>query len=71
MAVRIANGVNVLDANLAGNSVATVRNMLTQALNIDEEARTLVNGEEVAGDCILADGDELEFVKASGVKGLC
>lgn len=69
MATRIINGVNELSASLADQTVAAVRQMLSQALNIDPAAKPLVNGETVAESYFLQDEDELEFVKASGEKG--
>ena len=69
MAVQIVNGVNTLSAALSGRTVADVRAMLAQALNIDPASKAMVGGEEVADDYQLVDGDELEFVKASGTKG--
>ena len=65
----IINGVNTLSADLAGKTVNEVRDMLSQALNIDPEAQSVVNGDSVAEDYTLATGDELEFIKSSGVKG--
>ena len=65
----IINGVNTLAADLNGKSVAEVRAMLSQALNIDPEAAPVVNGDQVAEDYVLAAGEELEFVKSSGTKG--
>ena len=69
MATTIINGVNQLSADLAGKTVAEVRGMLAQALNIDVEATPQINGEQVEETHQLVDGDELEFVKASGTKG--
>ncbi|MDP2709490.1 MAG: MoaD/ThiS family protein [bacterium] len=69
MATKIINGVNQLSAELAGRTVNEVRGMLTQALNISPEANPVVNGSAVDANYALADGDELEFVKASGTKG--
>jgi hypothetical protein len=66
---QIINGVNTLSANLVGKSVVDVRTMLSQALNIDPQARPLVNGADADASYILQDGDELEFVKAAGEKG--
>ena len=66
---KIICGVNQLDANLEGKSVAEVRNMLAQALNIDPEATPMIDGESVAEDYVLQASDELEFIKASGEKG--
>lgn len=66
---KVISGVNQLEAGLAGQSVATVRNMLSQPLNIDVASKPVVNGESVDEAYCLEDGDELEFVKASGEKG--
>jgi len=66
---KIINGVNTLSAQMCGKSVAEVRGMLSQALNIDTVAVPTVNGSTVDPSYILKDGDELEFVKASGEKG--
>jgi len=44
--------------------------MLQQALNIGASATAYVNGEKADSERILRDGDKLEFIKASGVKGL-
>jgi len=68
--VKVINGVNELSAELAGKTVNNVRGMLAQALNIDPAAVANING-QAQPDCntVLSDGDELEFVKASGTKG--
>ena len=66
---KIINGVNTLDADLAGKTVGEIRAMLAQALNIDGAANPVANGETVGEDYILRANDELEFVKASGEKG--
>jgi molybdopterin converting factor small subunit len=67
--VKIVSGVNVMDLQLEGKTVADVRAMLAQALNIDPQANSLINGESVEANIVLSDGDELEFVKAAGEKG--
>lgn len=69
MPVTIVNGVNTITASLAGKTVAEVRAMLAQALNIDPASVAMVDGEVVEGTHILGDGQEVEFVKASGTKG--
>jgi hypothetical protein len=69
MATTIISGVNTLEANLTGKSVSEVRAMLTQALNIDSDAVPKINDLIVDPSYIMKDGDELEFVKASGTKG--
>ena len=66
---RIINGVNELSAPLGGKTVADVRAMLAQALNIDPAAKAVVDGANVGEDYELGDGESLEFVKAAGEKG--
>jgi hypothetical protein len=65
----IISGVNNISTDLNGKSVAEIRQMLGQALNIAPDSRPVVNGNEASEDYILESGDELEFVKASGEKG--
>lgn len=69
MANQVLYGVNTLSASLEGRTVSAVRAMLSQALNIPADAQATVGGQAVAEDYILCDGDEVEFVKASGTKG--
>ncbi len=66
---KIINGVNELSSNLTGRTAGEVRAMLAQALNIDPTAAAMVAGGKVGEDYVLADGDELEFVKSAGEKG--
>ncbi len=66
---QITNGVNELNSDLAGRTVGQVRSMLSQVLNIDPAAVPMVDGEQVGEEYVLADGDDLEFVKAAGTKG--
>jgi len=66
---KIVSGVNTLDGGLAGKSVSEIRNMLSQPLNIDSSSKAVVDGEEVNEEYVLGEGQELEFVKASGEKG--
>ena len=65
----IISGVNNISSDLRGKSVAEIRQMLSQALNIATETRPVVNGESVSEDYVLEAGEELEFVKSSGEKG--
>jgi len=66
---QIINGVNTLSADLAGRTINDIRAMLAQALNIDSFATPVVNGQAADASHTLHEGDELEFVKASGTKG--
>lgn len=67
--INVRNGVNEMDWDLDGQTVANVRKNLAQVFNVDPKAATYVNGEEVTPSHVLRDGDELEFVKSSGIKG--
>jgi HTH-type transcriptional regulator / antitoxin HigA len=68
VSVTVKNGVNSLTGDLAGRTVADVRSMLRQALNIASEAGAYVNGEIADSERVLENGDKLEFIKASGQK---
>jgi addiction module HigA family antidote len=59
-----------MTAELAGRTVGEARKVLQQPLNIDPKATVYVNGEVADSERVLRDGDKLEFIKASGVKGL-
>ena len=67
--VNVVNGVNPLSAPLEGRTVAEIRGMLSQALNIAPDAQAMVAGAAADSGHVLTDGDELEFVKPSGTKG--
>jgi hypothetical protein len=60
---------NLPDLNIAGKTVGKVRGSLKTALNIDEKAKSLVNGKEVNDDYVLQPDDNLEFVRLAGTKG--
>jgi hypothetical protein len=68
--VRVLYGVHSLEANLAGRAVADVRQALRQALNISPQAVAVVDGREVEEGFILLAGQQLEFVRLAGEKGL-
>ena len=67
--VRVLYGVHALEANLAGRTVADVRQALRQALNISPQAVAIVDGREVEESTILVAGQQLEFVRLAGEKG--
>lgn len=54
---------------LSGKTVAQVRSLLSQLLNIDPESKASVNGTDVGESHIVQDGDEVVFSKKSGEKG--
>ncbi len=68
--VRVLYGVHALEANLVGRAVADVRQALRQALNISPQAVAVVDGREVGEGFILLAGQQLEFVRLAGEKGL-
>ena len=69
-ATRVIYGVNELELDLAGKSLRGVWRALEQVLNIPREARATVNGATADDDYVVRPGDEIEFQKAAGVKGL-
>ncbi len=69
MAITVQNGVNEYTGELAGRSVAQLRSMLAQPLNIDPQAVPYVEGHSVTEDTLVNDFATLEFIKASGSKG--
>jgi fructosamine-3-kinase len=70
MSVEVTSGVNEMSLDLAGKTVSEVRNQLSSVLGIDSSYTAKVNGSETNDSYTLEDGDELEFVKASGSKGV-
>jgi antitoxin HicB len=70
MAVTVICGVNSLErSGLIGKTVAEVRSLVKQALNVDPRAGTAVNGQTVDATYVLQDGDQLEFVHPGDTKG--
>lgn len=69
-AVEVISGVNEMTLEgIAGKKVSEVRSELGSTLGIDSTYEAKVNGSSVQASYVLKDGDELEFVKASGSKG--
>lgn len=69
-ATRVIYGVNELELDLAGKSIRGIWRALEQVLNIPREARVSVNGAAADDEYVVRPGDEIEFQKAAGVKGL-
>ena len=69
-ATKVIYGVNELDLDLAGKSVRGIWKVLEQVFNIPRDAVVTVNGTRVDDTWVVEAGDELEFTKAAGVKGL-
>lgn len=67
---KVIYGVNELDLELAGKPVSEIWKVLEQVFNIPRDAVVTVNGTRVDDTWVVREGDELEFTKAAGVKGL-
>ena len=67
---KVVYGVNELDLDLAGKSVRGIWKVLEQVFNIPRDAGVTVNGSRVEDDYVVRPGDEIEFQKQAGVKGL-
>jgi hypothetical protein len=70
-ATKVIYGVNELDLDLAGRSVRGIWKTLEQVFNIPRDAQVTVNGTRVDDEYVVRPGDEIEFQKAAGVKGIC
>ena len=67
---KVIYGVNELDLDLAGKTVHGIWKALEQVFNIPRDAAVTVNGARVGDDYLVRPGDEIEFQKQAGVKGL-
>jgi len=68
--VAVTYGVNRIVQDLGGKSIRGIWNLLQQALNLPRETTVRVNGQIVADDHVVQPGDEVEFLKPAGVKGV-
>jgi len=70
MAIKVVCGANTQELeDFEGKSVSEVREGLAEALNIPDDARAIITGDNVNDGYCLQDGDVLEFVRPSGDKG--
>lgn len=67
--VRVIHGPTLLDAPLAGLTVAEAHTMLASSLGLDDGIDVVVDGEDAAPDMRLQRGSTLEFVHRTGEKG--
>jgi hypothetical protein len=67
--VKVIHGCHDQTFAVAGRSVETIRRSLQEVFNISPEAKSLVNGYEVAFSHLLGAGEVLEFVRGWCWKG--
>ena len=67
--VHISCGASSGNFPVVGKTVGQVADFLKEVLNIDEDAISIVNGNEVDEDYVLQRGETLEFLKKAGRKG--
>jgi hypothetical protein len=71
--VTIIHGANEVSYEVAGKSVKYIRDALSAVLTIPSDAQALIDGKPVTDEAntILASQQTCEFIKSSGVKGIC
>lgn len=67
--VDVIHGVYAHSLPLAGMTVRQARTELEERMNIDPEALAVVDGQEVADDTVLLEGQVLNFLTPAGEKG--
>jgi len=68
--VQVTHGVSSNAFDVAGRTVRYVRESLGTLYSIPKDALALVNGDQASEDHLLQAGDELDFLRPSGSKGL-
>lgn len=67
--VEVIHGVYSHSLPLVGLTVAQARSELTERMNIDPDAVSVVDGQEVDENTVLHEGQVLNFMKRAGEKG--
>jgi hypothetical protein len=67
--VTVIVGANEMKLNIMGKTIAQVREDVKALLGLTGTETVKLNGELLVNAIELEEGDELEFVKASGEKG--
>jgi hypothetical protein len=67
--VSVSCGASSSNYPVVGRSVGFVKATYREILNVDNTAKGVVNGDEIADSYILKSGDVLEFVRKAGTKG--
>lgn len=68
--IQVTYGANSQEVDVVGKTVGQIREGMAEALNVPKDATALISGEPVVNDYALQQGDRVEFVRASGEKGL-
>lgn len=67
--IRVSSGAAHGNFDVVGKTVGQVSQLLREVLNVDKMSTGIVNGAEKSSDYVLAEGDNLEFLKPAGNKG--
>lgn len=67
--VEVTFGVNQMSLSLDGKTVGEIVGSVKGILGLGGDEAVRLNGEDASAGTVVEDGDELEFVKASGEKG--
>ena len=67
--ISVSCGASSGNFAVVGKSVADVKSLYREIMNIDLESSAVVNGDKVRESYILKKGDVLEFLRKSGTKG--
>jgi len=69
--VKVSHGSQEMEVDVAGKTIAYVRENLGTILNVTIDAKAWIDGKVVDDEnTILLANSSLEFIKASGVKGI-
>ncbi len=68
MAITVTHGANTRKIDCAGTTIGELKKRLKEVFNIAPDASAWLNGVKVGEGRILCDDDNLEFVKADGLK---
>lgn len=69
MSVQVIHGANEMFYDLEGLSVTEIREITKDALNLPFNIDAYINGNQIGGDYVLNENENLEFVRARGMKG--
>jgi hypothetical protein len=67
--ITVIFGVNEMNLQLAGKTIAEIRKAVAPLLGLTGEEKVLLNSERLEAMTEIEDGDVVEFVKETGEKG--